>query len=124
MMDLPLYPDGYAPRPPGEVEFETVELVVYPDRRRVFLHVVVTPFLERPNLLLTARGPDGAIAAEMSVIETMHHDMEFTMHLRRPGDTAGEYTLTLDLYYESRNPPQARHETTFVVPEAAEPPAG
>jgi hypothetical protein len=23
MMDLPLYPDGYAPRPPGEVEFET-----------------------------------------------------------------------------------------------------
>jgi hypothetical protein len=124
MMDLPLYPDGFAPRPPDEVEIETVELVVYPDRRRVFLHVAVTPFLKRPNLLLTARSADGAVAAEMSVIETMHHDMEFTMHLRRPGDTAGEYSLTIDLYYESRNPPQARYDMTFVVPDATDPPAG
>lgn len=118
MMDLPLYPEGYVPRPPAEVEVETLELVVYPDRRRVFLHVVVTPFYERPNLLLTARDAEGTVAAELSVIETMHHDMEFTMHLRRKGDTAGNYTLSVELYYETRNPPQSRAETTFVVPEA------
>ncbi len=118
MMDLPLFPEGYAPRPPEEVEIETVELVVYPDRRRVFLHVAVTPFLERPNLLVIVRDSEGRVAAELNVIETMHHDMEFTMHLRRPGDTAGTYSLSIELYYASRNPPQARSETTFVVPEA------
>ncbi len=92
--------------------------MVYPDRRRIFLHLVVTPFLQRPNLLVTARDADGAITTELSVIETMHHDMEFTMHLRRKGDTAGTYTLSVELYYRSRNPPQARAETTFDVPEA------
>ena len=118
MMDLPLYPDGFAPRPPDEVEIETIELVVYPDRRRVFLHVVVTPFLERPNLLIAVRDAVGRIAAEMSIIETMHHDMEFTMHLRTPGDTAGDYTLTAELYYETRNPPQARRSESFTIPAA------
>lgn len=118
MMDLQFYPDGASPRPPNEVEIETVEWVVYPDRRRVFLHVLVTPFQERPNLLLVARDASGATAAELSVIETMHNDMEFTMHLRRKGDTAGAYTLTVELYYQTRNPPQARYETPFDVPEA------
>lgn len=118
MMNLPLYPEGFEPRPPDEVEIETVELVVYPDRRRVFLHIVVTPFLERPNLLIAVRDQAGSIASELSVIETMHHDMEFTMHLRTPGDTAGDYTLSVELFYETRNPPQARSETTFIVPDA------
>lgn len=122
MMDLQLYPNGYTPRPPHEVEIETVEWVVYPDRRRVFLHVAVTPFQERPNLLLLARDSGGTTAAELSVIETMHNDMEFTMHLRCKEDTAGTYTLIIELYYETRNPPQARYETTFIVPEAPAPP--
>lgn len=118
MMNLPLYPDGFSPRPPDEVEIETIEIVVYPDRRRVFLHLVVTPFTERPNMLIVVRDTTGRIAAELSVIETMHHDMEFTLHLRIPGDTAGDYTLSVELFYETRNPPQARTEATFTVPEA------
>jgi hypothetical protein len=118
MMDLPLYPDGYTPLPPDQVQIETIELVVYPDRRRVFLHLVVSPFQERPNLLIAARDTSGRIAAELSVIETMHHDMEFTLHLRTSGDTAGDYTLSAELYYESRNPPQARAQASFTVPEA------
>lgn len=122
MMNLPLYPNGYSPRPPGEVEIETIEIVVYPDRRRVFLHLAVTPFTERPNLLLAVRDASGLLAAELSVIETMHHDMEFTLHLRKPGDTAGDYTLSAELFYETRNPPQARAESRFTVPEAPEQP--
>ena len=118
MMNLPLYPDGYSPKPPGEIEIETIELVVYPDRRRIFLHLVVTPFTERPNLLIAVRDAEGRIAAELSIIETMHHDMEFTLHLRTPGDTAGDYTLTAELFYETRNPPQSRAETRFSVPGA------
>ncbi len=50
----------------------------------------------------------------------MHHDMEFTMHLRGLSDPAGDYTLTAELYYETRNPPQDRRVVEFVVPEAAD----
>ena len=80
----------------------------------------MTLFQERPNLLLTARTDTGKIAAELSIIETMHHDMEFTIHLRGLDDPAGAYTLTAELFYESRNPPQDRRVVEFVVPEAAE----
>ncbi len=114
-MDIPLY-DG-APQPKDRVKIEELETVVYPDRFRVFIHTRVTLFEERPNMLLTARAADGRVAAELSIIETMHHDMEFTMHLRGAADPAGSYTLTAELYYETRNPPQDRHVVEFVVPQ-------
>lgn len=120
MMDLPFYENGQVPKPRDEVRIEDVEPVVYPDRFRLYIHIVVTPFLERPNLLITARASDSRIVAELSVIETMHFDMEFTMHLRNLQEPAGEYSLTIELYYESRNPPHDRRVITFIVPEAAE----
>jgi len=102
--------------PSDQVKIETVEITPYPDRRRIFLHVKVTPFEQRPNLLLTARDEADHIVSEMSVIETMHHDMEFTMHLRGVDDPAGLYTLTATLYYESKNPPQDEIVEAFEVP--------
>lgn len=119
-MDIPIFPSHQAPKPREEVRIEALELHVYPDRFRVFVHVRVTPFLERPNLLMTVRDEDDRIAAELSVIETMHHDMEFTIHLRGKDDPAGAYTLTVDLYYEMRNPPQDRRVEGFIVPAADE----
>lgn len=115
-MDMHFYDEP--PQPKDKVQIEELELVVYPDRFRVFVHIRTTLFEERPNLLLTARAADGRVAAELSIIETMHHDMEFTMHLRGKPDPAGDYTLTADLYYESRNPPQAHRVIDFTVPEA------
>lgn len=119
-MEIPIFPSNQAPKPREEVRIEALELHVYPDRFRVFVHLQVTPFLERPNLLMTVRDADDRIAAELSVIETMHHDMEFTIHLRGKDDPAGAYTLTVDLYYETRNPPQDRKVEGFVVPAADE----
>ncbi len=115
---IQFFPDGYSPRPPDEVEIELVETAVYPDRFRVFVHIVVTPFQQRPNLIMTTRDANNNIVAELNIIETMHHDMEFTMHLRsREHDPAGEYTLTIELFYETRNPPRSTHVESFVVPE-------
>jgi len=108
-----------APQPKDNVKIEELETVVYPDRFRIFIHIRLTLFEERPNMLLTARTSEGKIVTELSIIETMHHDMEFTMHLRGLTDPAGIYTLTADLYYETRNPPQDRKSIEFVVPEAA-----
>jgi hypothetical protein len=78
--------------------------------------VLVTAFLERPNLLLVAHNQEDVIVSELSIIETMHHDMEFTMHIRNVDDPAGVYTLTADLFYETRNPPQDRRIETFIIP--------
>jgi hypothetical protein len=103
-------------KPRDQVKIETLEIIPYPDRRRIFLHVKVTPFEVRPNLLLTARDEGDQIVCEMSVIETMHHDMEFTMHLRGVDDPAGLYTLTATLYFESKNPPQDEVVEAFEVP--------
>ena len=117
-MDMQFYDEP--PKPKDEMKIEALEMVVYPDRFRVFVHILVSLFQERPNLLLTARSAEGKVAAELSIIETMHHDMEFTMHLRGLSDPVGTYTLTCELYYETRNPPTDRLVAEFVVPEAAE----
>lgn len=117
-MDIHLYDS--TPQPKDQVRIEELETVVYPDRFRVFVHIRLTLFEERPNLLLVARAADGRVAAELSIIETMHHDMEFTMHLRGRDDPAGAYTLSADLFYETRNPPQDCQTVEFVVPEAVE----
>lgn len=116
-MDINFY--DQAPQPRERVFIQELETAVYPDRFRVFVHIRVTVFQERPNLLLTARASDGRIAAELSVIETMHSDMEFTMHLRGQSDPVGAYTLTVEVYYDTRNPPQDRRVVEFIVPEAA-----
>lgn len=110
--------------PNDQVKIETLEITPYPDRRRIFIHIVVTPFEKRPNLLMTARDESDRIVAEMSIIETMHHDMEFTMHLRGVDEPEGLYTLTATLYFETKNPPQDEIIEAFDIPaEDAEPTA-
>jgi hypothetical protein len=105
-------------QPRDKVKIETLALTPYPDRIRVHIHIIVTPFQERPNLLLVAHDEHDQIISELNVIETMHHDMEFTMHLRNVQDNAGTYTLTADLFYETRNPPQDRRIETFAIADA------
>jgi hypothetical protein len=119
-MDIHLFEGAGSPKPREEVKIEELETVVYPDRFRVFIHIALTPFMERPNVLLTARNVESRVVSELSIIETMHNDMEFTMHLRNMQEPAGAYTLTAELYYETRNPPQDRKTVTFIVPEATE----
>ena len=104
--------------PRGEIRIEQIEIMPYPDRFRVYVHLVVTPFQERPNLLLAAHDENDRLVSELNIIETMHHDMEFTMHLRGVEDPAGLYTLTADLFYETRQPPQDHRIETFSIPEA------
>ena len=117
-MDIPILPLGHAPKPREEVVIEALEVAIYQDRMRVLIHVRVTPFLERPNLLLSIRNADDRLMGELSIIETMHNDMEFTMNLRGvEGDPQGLYTVEADLFYESRNPPQDSRVEAFEIPD-------
>jgi hypothetical protein len=116
-MDIPILPLGRAPKPREEVVIEALEVALYQDRMRVLIHVRVTPFLERPNLILSIRNANDRLMGELSIIETMHNDMEFTMHLRGvEGDPQGLYTVEADLFYESRNPPQDSRVEAFEIP--------
>ena len=47
----------------------------------------------------------------------MHTHMEFTMHIRNVKEPAGTYDLTVDLFYETRNPPQDKRTIQFIIPE-------
>jgi hypothetical protein len=117
-MEIPLFPSDQVPQPKEKIRIKDIEITPYPDGLRFRIHIKVTAFEERPNLLLVAHNEEDQVVSELTIIETMHHDMEFTMHLRGGGKLSGVYTLTADLFYETRNPPQDRRIETFVIPEA------
>lgn len=110
------FDEDKVPLPKDHVKIEKLEINPYPDRFRVHIHIQVTPFMERPNLLLVAHDEQDRIVSELNIIETMHADMEFTMHLRNVKEPAGVYTLTADLFYETRTPPQDRRLEAFTIP--------
>lgn len=115
---MTFFDPGLDLKPRDEVKIEQLDIQPYPDRFRIYIHLRVTPFQERPNLLLSARDERDRLVSELSIIETMHFDMEFTMHLRGVDDPTGLYTLTATLYYDSKNPPQDEIVEAFEVPPA------
>jgi hypothetical protein len=117
-MDIPIFPTDAPLKPRDEIRIEALEVTPYPDRFRVRVHIQVTPFQERPNLLLVAHNEDDRLVSELDIIETMHHDMEFTLHIRGVDNPGGLYTLTADLFYETRQPAQDRRIVTFTIPSA------
>lgn len=118
-MEIPLFDMGGTPQPRERVKIESLQVVPYPDRHRVWVEIKVTPFLERPNLILTLHNDADQNVAELNVIETMHANMEFTMHLRGAGEPAGAYALTVELFYETRNPPHDTRIEGFMIPHAS-----
>ncbi|MCC6613022.1 MAG: hypothetical protein IT320_06055 [Anaerolineae bacterium] len=118
-MDIPIFPLSEAPKPREEVRIEALDVALYRDRMRVLVHVRVTPFMERPNLLIVVRDESDRLVGELNVIETMHNDMEFTLHLRGVNDPTGWYTAEADLFYETRNPPLDSRVEAFEIPAFA-----
>lgn len=120
MSDINIFDDpNKVPQPKDDIRIESVEALPYPDRFRVFVKVVVTAFQERPNLILVMRDSTGNNVNELNVIATMHSEMEFTMHMRGMDDPAGDYSLEVELFYETRNPPQDAMVVDFTIPESS-----
>lgn len=118
-MDINFTDPQDVPQPRERVKIEDVQLSPYPDGWRVKIDVDLTPFLERPNLEIRLIGLDGdarRLVAELSIIETMHRHMEFTMHIRGVSAPSGAYTAEVDLYYDDRQKPQDTHRQTFTIP--------
>ena len=104
-MTINFFAPGDVPKPKDQVTIEKLGVEVHPDRWRVKVSIKVTPFMVRPNVgvvLLKDDAPTEGVfvASDMTIIETMHNDMEFTMHIRGVDDPEGNYTLKTRLYYE------------------------
>jgi hypothetical protein len=113
-MELKLFGPDETPKPRAEIRIEAVRVTPYPDGWRVKLNIDVTPFQERPSLEIYLRR-DGKPIAELSVIETMHRQMEFTLHVRGVTNAAGTYEAEVTLYYEDRLQPQHRQQVLFEI---------
>lgn len=106
---------------PEETRITTLNVVPYPDGRRLHINVEMTPFQKRPHIDVTIKNGDGDEVATTSVVEPMGWKIEFTMHLR--GELKNPYALEATLFYPDGptaepkifsfdvNPPQPDPET-------------
>jgi hypothetical protein len=92
--------DG-GPRSREEVRLNKLGLYVYEDGRRVAVGFDMTPFLERPSLLVTITNVEGEEAASLSVIEAMEPHFNLTVHLRDDA-RLDPYTVEAIVYYVSK----------------------
>ena len=109
-----------APQPKESVRIEELETVVYPDRFRVFIHIRVTLFEERPNLLLTAR-----TRRRQDRRGTEHHRDHAPRHgihhaPARADRSGGRLHPDRRVVLRDAQPAAGSRVVEFVVPEAAE----
>ena len=106
----PVNPDG---RPRDEVRITSITALPYGDARRIHLHILLTPFQQRPTLHVQVKSPSGRVAGSLSIIESDAHDIELTVHLRGEVEP-GLHRVQAELQYGD-DPPQDTAETTLEI---------
>jgi hypothetical protein len=91
--------EAEVPLPPREVRILEAAAQPAPDGRRVALNIVLTPFLEYPNLEVILLRPNGTEERSLSIIGTMERHLALTLHVDQP-EIGGQYTVRIDLYHE------------------------
>ncbi len=72
---------SYEDSPP---RIERVQVLPYPDLKRLWVRVQLTPFGQYPDVDVSILGPDGDVAAEMFVVENRDTYLSLTLHLSAP----------------------------------------
>ncbi len=91
--------EAEVPLPPREVRILEATAQPASDGRRVMLSIILTPFLEYPNLEVALLRPDGAEERSLSIIGTMERHLALTLHVGQP-IPGGEYTVRIDLLHD------------------------
>jgi hypothetical protein len=86
------------PLPPAEVRFVEVRVEPWPDGQRVRVHVTLTPFQQRPDLVAQIFDAESHLLSQADIIETMDDRLVFTMHLRTD-EPKGPFRLDISLGY-------------------------
>jgi hypothetical protein len=63
---------------------ERVQVLPYPDLKRLWVRIQISPFARYPDLDIRILGPDGNEAAEMYVVENRETYLSLTLHLSAP----------------------------------------
>jgi hypothetical protein len=114
-MDINFFESSDVPQPKDKIKIEKLEAKPYPDGWRVKVVVEVTPFQVRPNLEIRVKTAEGRVVSELSVIETMHRHMEFTIHIRGVSSPVGAYAAEVDLFYDTPTAPQDQRSFPFSI---------
>ena len=76
---------------------ERAEVWPYPDLKRLWVRVQISPFAAFPSLALTVTDPDGAVACSMFMVEIRDAYQSVTLHLRREPAPGASYRLEIEL---------------------------
>lgn len=106
-LDLNFVDPAEVPVPPDQVRVRRVELKPLADGRRLQVAIELTPFIDRPSLEVAVEDAAGVRVAETSIIETIDHQLAFTLHLRQPPEP-GLYALQIEVGYEVDEPVDRR----------------
>lgn len=103
-MDIFFRDPNEIPLPPSEVRILDLRALVSSERTRVRIFLDITPFQKRPNAEVVLSNAQSTPVATVSILESIDHRMEFTMHIRdphlSPGERPhGEYRLQATLFY-------------------------
>lgn len=116
--------------PPEEVRLNTVQITPQVFAKRVKIYLELTPFLKRPNIMVTITTAMGKKVGHTSILETMLPKLEFTMHLRQI-EPDSIYTVETSVYYQKIPQPNGtstevslpepmvvdQHKATFTFPQ-------
>jgi len=115
-MDIFFQDPTAIPLPPDEVRIKALRAEPWQDNRRVGIYLEVTPFQKKPNGEVTITNPQGEVAAQASIIETIVPKMELTMHLRGP-IASGAYTVSATIFYVQAPEGEADNPSYFTDPD-------
>ena len=86
-----------------------------PDGKRLRIALDLTPFQQRPYIELSLTDSDGIEVASASIVEPVGWKLELTLHIRKIGATAGNYSLAASLSYPDLGEVD-RRTLTVIIP--------
>ena len=85
---------------PADTRLLDLRTEPYSDGKRLRVVLVLTPFMQKPDLALTLTDPTGEVVATTSIIEPVACRLDLTLHIRKPGvHVGGAYKLVAILSY-------------------------
>jgi len=89
----------------------SIDVYPYPDLKRLWVKIELTPFDIRPVLDLEVFDPDGRLVSDMLIVETAEYQFSVTMHLRMPPREGEKYFVRGTLIHDKEE--IDRFERTF-----------
>lgn len=103
----------------GPLRIERMAVHPYPDLKRLWVRVQLSPFSQPPNVRLICLDADGQEVAEMLLVEWREPYISLTLHLRQ-SQPGAEYVLRAEVAREGEQLDSADHRFHLVFAEIDE----